>query len=72
MAKQADRCRHCGREVVAIVRTTGGFSRVCGDCIDRQHALSVAYLPDRVSMDYPTNVPDFKDRVQQMKEGKQQ
>jgi hypothetical protein len=70
MATKADRCARCGCDVEAIVRTAGGFVRVCGACVDKQHGLSVAWLPAKVDMNYSTAVPDFPKRVRDMKEGK--
>lgn len=66
---KSDRCADCGRDVEAIVRTAGGFVRVCGECVDKRHALSVAWLPKKADMAYSTTVPDFPKRVRAMKGG---
>lgn len=45
MGTKADRCRMCGRTVTAVVRTAGGFSRVCDEHATAiPNALSVAQL----------------------------
>ncbi len=50
-ARKPDRCRVCHEDrVVAIVRTSGGFSRVCADHVDAiPNALGVTMLgePER-------------------------
>lgn len=53
----ADRCRLCGRDVRAIVKTSGGgFVRVCLDDVDSvPTGISVALLPEPENMNYRTS-----------------